>query len=95
MQLVQNFRSHPAILHFPNERFYNNTLESHGDASTIDSYLNWPMLPNAQFPMVFHATPGKDDREAQSPSFFNVLEVLQVKRYVELLRTDTNFRISL
>lgn len=45
--------------------------------------------------MVFHATPGKDDREAQSPSFFNVFEALQVKRYVELLRTDASFRIGL
>lgn len=95
VQLVQNFRSHPAILRFPNERFYNNKLESHGDANTIDSCINWPMLPNARFPMIFHATPGKDDREAQSPSFFNVLEVLQVKRYVELLRTDPVYRIGL
>lgn len=44
--------------------------------------------------MIFHAIAGKDDREAHSPSFFNILEVLQVKRYVELLRSDRRIRIG-
>lgn len=94
VQLVQNFRSHPAILKFPNERFYDSTLESHGDTNTVNSYIKWPTLPNGRFPMIFHAIAGKDDREAHSPSFFNILEVLQVKRYVELLRSDRRIRIS-
>lgn len=94
MQLVQNFRSHPAILRFPNERFYNSTLRPHGNGSIINSYINWSGLPNGKFPLIFHSLAGQDAREANSPSFFNVLEVLQVKRYVEQLRSDRRVRIS-
>lgn len=44
------------------------------------------------FPIVFHAVFGKDDREASSPSFFNVDEILQIKQYVEKLRADRKYR---
>lgn len=43
------------------------------------------LLPNPKFPVVFHAIPGEDLREASSPSFFNIREVIQVKSYVEML----------
>jgi helicase MOV-10 len=46
------------------------------------------------FPIVFHAISGKDDREASSPSFFNIDEVSLVKDYVQKLRADRKFRIS-
>jgi helicase MOV-10 len=36
---------------------------------------------------------GKDDREASSPSFFNIHEVQQVKAYIESLRSDRRLRI--
>ena len=49
---------------------------------------------NKKFPVVFHAVSGKDDREASSPSFFNVDEVLQVKSYVQQLKADRVFRTS-
>jgi helicase MOV-10 len=35
---------------------------------------------------------GKDDREASSPSFFNIDEVLQVKSYVRQLKASGKFR---
>ncbi len=94
VKLVQNFRSHPAILKFPNERFYMGELEPHGDPKGIDAYIGSPLLPRAKFPIIFHALSGKDDREASSPSFFNALEALQVKSYVEHLRADRRIRIS-
>ena len=50
-------------------------------------------LVTAGFPIVFHAIVGKDMREANSPSFFNVDEASLVKRYVDNLRTDQ--RLSL
>jgi len=38
---------------------------------------------------------GKDDREASSPSFFNIDEVIQVKLYVGQLKEDRTFRTRL
>jgi helicase MOV-10 len=89
VKLTRNFRSHLAILSFPNERFYGGDLEAYASAATTDTYLNSPLLPRAatrKFPVIFHAVVGKDDREASSPSFFNVDEVLQVKSYVQQLK---------
>lgn len=86
VKLTQNFRSHPAILKFPNERFYGGDLVPCADAATTNAYLGAPILPKGDFPVVFHAVLGRDDREVSSPSFFNVDEVLQVKSYVQQLK---------
>ncbi|KAH6909397.1 RNA helicase [Coprinopsis sp. MPI-PUGE-AT-0042] len=95
VKLVKNFRSHPAILRFPNERFYAGDLQPCAPAATINAFLNSPFLPrNPKFPVVFHAVSGKDDREASSPSFFNVDEVLQVKAYVQRLKEGRTFRAT-
>jgi helicase MOV-10 len=95
VKLIKNFRSHPAILKFPNEQFYAGDLQPCASAVTMNAFLNSPFLPkNPKFPVVFHAVSGKDDREASSPSFFNVDEVLQVKSYVQQLKEGRKFRAS-
>ena len=91
VKLIKNFRSHKAILQFPNEKFYRGDLVPFGDPSIINSFLKSPCLPSKNFPVIFHSVYGKDDREASSPSFFNVEEVLQVKYYVQKLKKDRKF----
>ncbi|KAF7291968.1 RNA helicase [Mycena indigotica] len=86
VKLTKNFRSHNAILKFPNEQFYKGELQPHGDRQVVDLYLNSSLLPKRGFPIIFHSLAGKDDREASSPSFFNIDEASQVKKYVEILR---------
>ena len=39
-----------------------------------------------RIPLLFHAVKGKDEREANSPSWFNVLEAKVVVQYAEELR---------
>ena len=95
VKLTKNFRSHNAILRFPNDCFYDGELEQCAEPAVIKKYLGSAYLPAKQFPIVFHAVSGKDDREASSPSFFNVDEVLQVKSYVQGLKEDRHFRTSL
>ena len=94
IKLVKNFRSHKAILQFSNEKFYRGDLVSCGDPAIINSLLKSPYLPSKKFPVIFHAVSGKDDREASSPSYFNIEEVLQVKDYVQKLKKDKKFRIG-
>ncbi|KAF9653722.1 P-loop containing nucleoside triphosphate hydrolase protein [Thelephora ganbajun] len=84
VKLVKNFRSHVSILQYPNNCFYKNDLEACGNQDT-DAFIGSTLLPNPSYPVIFHAIPGLDQREANSPSFFNVDEVLQVKTYVEEL----------
>ncbi|RXW14391.1 hypothetical protein EST38_g11467 [Candolleomyces aberdarensis] len=96
VKLTQNFRSHSAILKFPNDQFYSGDLEQCAPSSSINTYLSSPFLANPKFPVVFHSVLGKDDREASSPSFFNIDEALVVKSYVQQLKEtrDRRFRTN-
>lgn len=86
VKLVMNFRSNQHILNFSNEKFYSGDLQACGDSDSINSFLNKNILINPSFPIIFHGIVGKDDREASSPSFFNIDEILEVKSYVKLLK---------
>jgi hypothetical protein len=90
-KLVRNFRSHEELLHLPNELFYEGELEAYADPTLRNCCLQWDGLPNPRVPMLFHGIEGKDDREGNSPSWFNADEAIQVLRYVEsLLRMRQN-----
>ena len=95
VKLVKSFRSHPAILTFPNEQFYNNDLEACAAPQIVDAYLGSAHLKNKKFPIVFHSISAKDSREASSPSFFNVDEAALVKEAVIRLLSDRNVRTSM
>ncbi|XP_038054523.1 putative helicase MOV-10 [Patiria miniata] len=84
-KLLRNYRSHPAILKLPNQMFYANELEVHADEVVRNSLCGWDRLPQKDFPILFHGVEGKDEREGQSPSFFNSAEVTIVVEYVEEL----------
>ncbi|KAK7047873.1 hypothetical protein VNI00_006201 [Paramarasmius palmivorus] len=94
VKLTRNYRSHNAILKFPNEQFYGGDLEPCADPKVANLFLNSAHVVSSKFPIVFHAVSGKDDREASSPSFFNIDEVTTVKSLVQKLRADRRIRIS-
>lgn len=86
VKLTQNFRSHGAILRFPNEQFYKSELTVCGPLQTINYFVDSSLLVNKKFPVVFHAIPGQDMQESRSPSFFNIDEVTAVKDYINQLK---------
>jgi hypothetical protein len=89
VKLLNNYRSHPTIIRFPSDQFYDGELEACGDRSSIGSCLNLELLESSKYPVIFSAVEGNDMRESSSPSFFNPEEVLQVKAYVQQLLADT------
>ncbi|XP_043977046.1 putative helicase mov-10-B.1 isoform X1 [Gambusia affinis] len=84
-KLLQNYRSHAAILKIPNEEFYNNELQVFASQEERETYCNWEVLPQKGFPVIFHGVLGKDEREANSPSFFNVSEIETLVTYLNRL----------
>ena len=94
VKLTKNWRSHPHILKFPNDKFYRGDLEACADPVVTHSMLRWDQLATQNFPIVFQGIVGKDEREASSPSFFNIDEASLVKHYVSELYADTRLRIS-
>ncbi|KAJ8260425.1 hypothetical protein GJAV_G00181950 [Gymnothorax javanicus] len=88
-KLLRNYRSHPAILKIPNELFYDGELQVFGNKELRNSYCNWEHLPKQGFPLIFHGVMGKDEREGNSPSFFNVAEIQTLMDYLrKLLQTQ-------
>ena len=91
-KLVNNYRAHPALLDVPNRLFYENELVAAGDPARTHSLIDWEHLPQAGVPMIFHGVEGRDDREANSPSWFNVSEIEVVMDYVQKLM-DTRHNV--
>lgn len=46
-----------------------------------------------RFPMLFHSIVGKDERELQSPSWFNIQEAKLVVKYVEVSGVANSVRL--
>ncbi|KAL6457776.1 hypothetical protein MHYP_G00330060 [Metynnis hypsauchen] len=84
-KLLRNYRSHPAILKIPNELFYDNELQVFADQMEREAFCRWEHLPEKGFPVIFHGVMGKDERESNSPSFFNVSEIEVLISYLNKL----------
>ncbi|XP_016085841.1 putative helicase mov-10-B.1 isoform X2 [Sinocyclocheilus grahami] len=84
-KLLRNYRSHPAILTIPNELFYENELQVFANQMEREAFCHWEHVPKKGFPVVFHGVMGKDEREANSPSFFNVTEIEVIVSYLNKL----------
>ncbi|KIO28302.1 hypothetical protein M407DRAFT_22509 [Tulasnella calospora MUT 4182] len=88
VKLTKNWRSHPAIIEFPNSRFYGGELEACADPVSSSLALGWNKLPNGKYPIIFQAIKGQDMREASSPSWFNIEEASVVRDYIRELCQD-------
>ncbi|EIW51636.1 P-loop containing nucleoside triphosphate hydrolase protein [Trametes versicolor FP-101664 SS1] len=88
VKLLNNFRSHQAILDYPNAQFYNNELQVCGATTTINALLGSPVLVSPRWPVVFHYISGENERESTSPSYFNIDEATEVLDYIKRLLKD-------
>lgn len=92
VQLLDNYRSHPAILKFCNEHFYEGALRAKMPISVQRLSEVWTFLPNKLFPIIFHAvgTPSK----YHGTSSFNYGEIDILVDYVEeLLETEFDSKL--
>ncbi|KAM9147737.1 helicase MOV-10 [Pangshura tecta] len=84
-KLLRNYRSHAALLEIPNQQFYDGELQECADHLISYSYCTWEELPTQGFPIIFHGVSGEDQREGNSPSFFNTLEIEALVTYLKKL----------
>ena len=87
VKLLHNYRSHPAILTVPNRLFYSDELLVAAEKDERESLCAWPGWPNGNLgcPLLLHHVQGKEQREADSPSWFNLTEAALVMQYVDEL----------
>ena len=53
-KLVNNYRSHPAVLKLPSAVFYHDELVPCANECMRESLCHWEKLPKKGFPVVFH-----------------------------------------
>lgn len=53
-KLINNYRSHPAVLKLPSAVFYHDELKPCADVRMRESLCQWDKLPNKGFPVIFH-----------------------------------------
>ncbi|XP_048252901.1 RNA helicase Mov10l1-like isoform X2 [Haliotis rufescens] len=92
--LVENYRSHPAILALPSRLFYFDQLEVVSDPALTHALCDWDSLPRRNYPVIFHGLRGEDMRETDSPSWFNPMETVQVVQYLQSLLNNPQYRLT-
>eukprot|EP00038_Savillea_parva_P009873 m.186395 g.186395 ORF g.186395 m.186395 type:complete len:464 (+) comp16756_c0_seq1:295-1686(+) len=93
-KLIRNYRSHEDILHIPSQLFYDGALMPLADVPYRTSMVNWTHLPTRGVPLIFHAVTGTDDREGNSPSWFNTAEICVVRDYVQHVLGNRRLAVS-
>lgn len=85
VQLLDNYRNHPAILQFSNTEFYDSKLRS--KMSNEDNKItdNFKFLIDKSFPIVFHSVLTPNEINPHQTSSHNIGEIIIVKFYVDLL----------
>ena len=83
--LDRNYRSHPELIRLPNQMFYSGEITCHADQFVTGSLLNYDDLVTRGVPLIFEGVRGDDQREGDSPSWFNSTEAEVVLNTVRKL----------
>lgn len=86
VKLGINYRSHPDIIKYSNDTFYDATMVSVRTAET-NFAVGWNHLPNRNIPVVFHSVQSEamEVKEPDGFSYYNNAEVEMVFHYIESL----------
>jgi helicase MOV-10 len=82
---MNNYRSHPALIDLSSGLFYDGSLIAAADKARRNLLADWDGLPKRGFPLFIHGINGKDEREGNSPSWFNADEVKAVNKIISAL----------
>lgn len=93
--LTKNYRSHHTIIEIPSRLFYYNSLVECGDKKIINSLINMELLPkDKEFPLLFIGVDGQHYHELDSPSFYNINEIVKTVETIKLLLSNKELNIS-
>lgn len=88
-KLLINYRViHKDLLSISSELFYDSELIVAKNLWKESKFSQWEHLPNKSFPMMFHGLIGKELKESGNPSWMNPAEIIQIIRYVKLLKSE-------
>lgn len=83
VNLVRNYRSHPAILAIPSALFYHDTLTP--EATQVDRMEGWPGWKGRRWPVLFACNRGDDEIEHEGGGWYNAREAFKACDYARSL----------
>lgn len=93
--LLRNYRSHKAILDAYSPLFYDPPLQPFANPALTNDCLGIELLKNSKFPIMFFGIEGKNEREANSPSWFNPAECMKVLEVIYMCKEFRTNKIQL
>lgn len=94
-KLLDNYRSHDALLQVPSELFYGGSLRCKASAKVTSVCKNFELLPDGEnFPMmVYDVKDGTEQSKIDTPSFYNLQECWAIARIIKALLSSNNVTI--
>eukprot|EP00756_Hemistasia_phaeocysticola_P041895 Hpha_TRINITY_DN16940_c4_g6::TRINITY_DN16940_c4_g6_i1::g.56511::m.56511/K18422/MOV10; helicase MOV-10 len=92
--LTESYRANANICSLYSNAFYGGMLVPRTPAPVGNRYVGWNRLPNPQVPILFRHVQGVENRESDSPSWFNSAEINDVVSVLYRLLKNTNTSTS-
>jgi helicase MOV-10 len=94
-KLLDNYRSHDALLRIPSELFYEGSLRCKASSKKTSACQNFELLRDGEkFPMlVYDVVDGKEMSKIDTPSFYNMEECDAVSRIIQSLLSSPTVQL--
>jgi superfamily I DNA and/or RNA helicase len=93
--LLDNYRSHDALLRIPSELFYAGSLRCKASNEKTSACQNFELLRDGErFPLlVYDVVDGKEMSKIDTPSFYNIEECETISRIIQALLSSPNVQL--
>ena len=93
-KLLDNYRSHSALLQIPSELFYAGSLRCKATSELTSLCKNFELLRDGQkFPLMAYDVNGIERSKIDTPSFFNIEECKAIVKIIKALLASPNVQI--
>lgn len=95
-KLLDNYRSHDALLRIPSELFYKGSLRCKASPEITSVCKDFELLRNGhKFPLMGYGVPNGIERsKIDTPSFYNMEECEAIASIIKALRQSPNVKIN-
>jgi len=94
IKLNVSYRAHPAIMKPYSDIFYDGSLINECEQNIKDLFVGCSFLKNKDIPNMFIHVEGKEERDADSPSWYNTKEIEVVLKQIQAIQNTKKIQNS-